>query len=356
MCSSDLASALAWLGDLHDRAAQLQGRPLGDAHRLVRRFGCSPDRIAERGCDLTDTPTPTLADLPVYQLDEARPYGASIAERTRLFAERATHVVGALFPADGRAPEHLIHVTCTGYTSPSAVQRVVGRAGWSTAVTHAYHMGCYASLPAIRLAVALCGQGTVDVVHNEICSLHIDPRDHSPENLVVCSLFADGHIAYQVGRASVGEPGFDVLHIQEQLIPGTEDQMSWSPDVFGHSMTLSRHVPASLRAVLPEFLASLLAACGLDHQDVLRDGVFAVHPGGPRIIDEVREVLGLTEAQTAASAAVLRERGNMSSATLPHIWQRLVGECEEGQVVVSFAFGPGLTLFGSVFRYRTGLA
>ena len=81
------------------------------------------------------------------------------------------------------------------------------------------------------------------------------------------------------------------------------------------------------------------------------NSIFAIHPGGPKIIDAVQEVLELSDQQTAQSKKVLFERGNMSSATLPHVWVEILKDpVAAGTKVISFAFGPGLTLFGSVFE------
>ncbi len=79
---------------------------------------------------------------------------------------------------------------------------------------------------------------------------------------------------------------------------------------------------------------------------------FAIHPGGPRILDLVQDRLHLSDPQVACSRSVLLSRGNMSSATLPHIWQELLrgDTLGDGQAVISLAFGPGLTLCGAVLR------
>jgi predicted naringenin-chalcone synthase len=84
----------------------------------------------------------------------------------------------------------------------------------------------------------------------------------------------------------------------------------------------------------------------------IEKAVFAIHPGGPKIVDQIAATLKLAEQQIALSRKVLRERGNMSSATLPHIWQEIVRSpaVREGELVVSLAFGPGLTLSGAVLQ------
>ena len=69
-------------------------------------------------------------------------------------------------------------------------------------------------------------------------------------------------------------------------------------------------------------------------------------------LHELAEHLALAPAQVAASNAILRTRGNMSSATLPHVWQALLADPEvpAGAWIVSLAFGPGLTIAGALLR------
>jgi predicted naringenin-chalcone synthase len=117
-------------------------------------------------------------------------------------------------------------------------------------------------------------------------------------------------------------------------------------------MTLSPEVPKQVAGHLRRFVSDLYAKAGMSlAQDHART-VYAVHPGGPKIIDGVRDVLELSEAQVQTSRDVLRDHGNMSSATAPHIWMRVADDpaVAPGTPVVSLAFGPGLTMCGGIFR------
>jgi predicted naringenin-chalcone synthase len=116
-------------------------------------------------------------------------------------------------------------------------------------------------------------------------------------------------------------------------------------------MTLARDVPDKIARSLSPFLATLLQQAGQSSAAV-ETAVFAIHPGGPKIVDQVAATLKLRESQIAHSRSVLRERGNMSSATLPHIWQAITrsSTVQAGDLVVSLAFGPGLTLSGAVLQ------
>jgi predicted naringenin-chalcone synthase len=354
------ADALPWLARRH---AEMDGAdPSSSANsevsRRITRFfslaGAGPENIATRGSE-----TVTAQDIATGSLAPTSGQDGGLLKRTRFFAERAEEHFAQLYPPHSRAPEHLIHVTCTGYASPSAAQVLVDERGWHerTEVTHAYHMGCYASLPALRIAegrLAASGASS-DIVHTEICSLHSDYRAHAPEQLVVQSLFADGTIKYTLSDAKdVGDPRLELLAIRERIAPGTQDQMTWITGDEGMRMTLSTQVPRSLAKHLPGFLTTLLEGSGLSPEEARRDAVFAVHPGGPRIIDLVCESMGLRPDQVAASRSVLRERGNMSSATLPHVWDRVLRDplVPDHAPVVSLAFGPGLTLFGALMRKR----
>ena len=130
--------------------------------------------------------------------------------------------------------------------------------------------------------------------------------------------------------------------------------MTWSCSDWGMQMGLLRDVPERIAGVLIAFVERLAQRAGLGSRD-LRDAIYAVHPGGPKILDRAREVLRLDEAQLACSRKILLERGNMSSATLPHVWMELVRDpaIVDGRAIVSLAFGPGLTICGAIMRKVT---
>ena len=186
MYESSQGETLAWLARVHTEAErvasaarvpdELDAERFGqEMERLVRRFGCSPQSIARRGYEIPDVARSRWDEMLVYDF-ALGPEGAGTRARTRHFARVTERVLEALYDDDDPSlvpPRDLLHVTCTGYASPSAAQRLVARRGWgrATRVLHAYHMGCYAALPAVRMAAALVGGGgseRVDVVHTEI--------------------------------------------------------------------------------------------------------------------------------------------------------------------------------------------
>ncbi len=341
-----------WTLESHKRCSELLGEETLHLEKL-QKYCLSSEQIGERFYECDDV-NMKWNEHEIYSLSDESPYGAEIFDRNQFFANRAQDIFSEIYQTEEK-PGHLIHVTCTGYVSPSPAQMYFSHQDSAPAISHAYHMGCYASLPSIRLASGIVqglGEDQVDIVHTEMCSLHMNPSMHNPEQIVVQTLFADGHIKYSAASSAVG-PSFQVLKIKEQLVPDSGEDMTWVPSAYGMKMTLSREVPLKIAHVLGKFVKELCEEAGETIEDVVKNGLFAIHPGGPKIIAGVQERLGLSHEQVAASLKVLKERGNMSSATLPHVWNEMMkGELKNDQLVLSLAFGPGLTIFGSLFRVK----
>ncbi len=351
-----ICSFLADHGDKPKSAARIE--------RLIRRYAVKPAQIASRRFECPDVGRLNWADNQVFDVERWKQSGQTSGDLTtkmRFFLDRAEQIFERFYGSKA-APDHIIHVTCTGYGSPSAAQVLVDRRGWHelTDISHAYHMGCYASVPAVRSAAALValerlGRDTpeyrVDVAHTEMCGLHFNPSENGPEPTIIHTLFADGHIKYSLvppGRAS---SGYQVLALAERIVPGTSRQMTWMPESWGFRMGLGRQVPQLIAEHIKPFCRALLRDAGIDSEREWPEITFAIHPGGPSIINSIQHVLELSEAQVEQSKAVLMERGNMSSATLPHIWKRIQDQgLPAGKTVLSLAFGPGLSIFGAVFR------
>jgi predicted naringenin-chalcone synthase len=360
--------AFEWLSAAHARsAATLSGREdsLGKWQErmaeLLKRYCCPTECIGWRRSEISDFMHTDWPRMLIFNLQE-NPRGRPLGARNAFYAETVNRVVQSLFANDSHPPSDLLHVSCTGYVAPSAVQRLIESKRWNgrTQATQVYHMGCYAALPALRIAAGLLSQRLnarcrAEIVHTELCTLHFNPGDHSPEQLIVQTLFADGHIRYSLApdgdlRDRLG--AFELLSVEEEIVPDSLDDMTWVLSDWGFQMTLSRDVPGKISACLPKFLSNLFARKGMSYSREAPEAIFAVHPGGPRILDSVENLLGLQKRQLELSRAILFERGNMSSATLPHIWMAAASDSslKPGTLMVSLAFGPGLTIAGALFR------
>jgi predicted naringenin-chalcone synthase len=355
------ARSLEWLAAAHAES-EATANHLDDAgrekfrariQRAIGRCACAPDKINQRRHSVADLESFRFDANVLYDL-RVHPRGKDATARTQLFAEIVEEYFASTYADEPIPPDELIHVTCTGYVSPNGAQKLVARRGWgeATRVTNAYQMGCYASLPALRIASGFVATGAqrVDIAHTELCSLHLDPSDHSLEQLVIQSLFGDGLIRYCM-VPDQGTRGLRVLALHERVLPESAGAMSWMVSDAAMQMTLARDVPDRVASALRGFTLELLGKAGRDARH-LRGCVLAAHPGGPKIIDRVRDVLELTETQVAASRGVLFDHGNMSSATLPHIWMRILEDprIPAGTLIPSLAFGPGLTVCGGLLE------
>ncbi|TGD59229.1 3-oxoacyl-[acyl-carrier-protein] synthase III C-terminal domain-containing protein [Flavobacterium humi] len=285
-------------------------------------------------------------------------YGPKIGDRMLWFKEKMSYVFDEFYAKNNTKPENLVHVTCSGYASPSVAQEAVIKRNWDTAqVTHSYQMGCYGAFPAIRTASSLVNSSTangrVDVIHTELLSAHLNLTEFSNANTMICSLFADGFIGYSLyeedsfmnDTAIEEKKGLRILSSHEVIIPDSLEDMSWDLGEYNFLMTLSKRVPVFIRKNIKSFLTTLCRKANVDLEEDKYKMHFAIHPGGPKIIDYVVDEIGIFKEQASWSYEVLRRQGNMSSATIPHIFNEIVNDDTilPGTKVVAMAFGPGLT-------------
>jgi predicted naringenin-chalcone synthase len=264
----------------------------------------------------------------------------------------AQDTAGALFDAlEGLNPEritHLITVSCTGFSVPGFDLHLVKKTGLRKGV-HRFHigfMGCYAAFPAIKLARDIClahPDAVVLIVALELCSLHFQQR-FDPEIVVANAIFADGAAAALVTATPADAVGPASLRLDEFatfIIDDSEADMAWKIGRHGFDMRLSLYVPKLIEANIKKVMATLLADAGFTEDDI---DLFAIHPGGRAILDKVAQELGLDgQAALASSYEVLREFGNMSSATIFFVLERLLRGRDSGRIFAA-AFGPGLTV------------
>lgn len=254
----------------------------------------------------------------------------------------------------------LMQVSCTGYVSPAAGQKWIAQQSTPMRYFHLGHMGCFAAIPALDLMAAWTSQHlqNATICLHELCSLHFQLQQPTIENIVSHTLFADGAIKLDISPArtasssrasSPTKPRLALLDSFERVLPQTEDQMTWRIAETGFPMTLSKKVGTHFQAVLGGVVQEFLSAHGLYRSDIKH---YAVHPGGIKILDATQAALELSNEHMRHSQAILAEHGNMSSATLPHTWERTLNDEQtlDGALMLSLAFGPGLTLTGNLMR------
>lgn len=311
--------------------------------------------IDARGCAV-------LADdgsVPMYGVsasDAAVATSPGTADRMRAYMEAAEALAISAsrqaLSASAIAPScitHLVTASCTGFASPGVDQSVMAALGLGPAVrrTHIGFMGCHAAVNALAVASAFAAsdsEACVLLACTEVCTVHFQASARV-DRVVANTLFADGAAAAVVSAPPQDDGGVRglidcpaVARCASAIIPDSAGSMAWHVGDHGFEMTLGADVPDRIAAALPSWVDRELAALGMVRGDV---GGWAIHPGGPRVIDAVIASLRLPASAGEVSRAVLRRHGNMSSATLLFIMDEL-RRAGVPRPWVGLAFGPGL--------------
>ncbi len=238
-------------------------------------------------------------------------------------------------------------VSCTGYVTPGLDILLARDLGMRPSVQRLNigHMGCYAALPGLAtVADATAARGLTSVLLClELPSLHVQPAADEPQQMVAHSLFSDAAAAVVLQPMA----GLEVLRTVARTDPDSAEHMTWDVTDLGFKMGLSPRVPQVLAEHVRDVVEELLGDLAID--DVAG---WAVHPGGPRILDVCEEKLELPPEALAASRRTLRDFGNCSSGTVLLVLDELQRSTPvpAGGHVVMMAFGPGLTLYATLLR------
>jgi predicted naringenin-chalcone synthase len=270
-------------------------------------------------------------------------------EAKKLFVCAAQKVLrGSAFEA--KDITHVVTVSCTGFFAPGPDYYVVKSLGLP-ASTHRYHvgfMGCFAAFPALKMAQAFCEadpNAVVLVISLELCSLHLQ-RSVNIDTIVAASVFADGGAAAIVSSKTPTGPALRADAFATAITPTGEEDMAWTVGDTGFDIVLSTYVPDILESNISATVEPLLEQVSLNKSDVDH---WAVHPGGRAILDKVRNGLALDEAHLSIPRAVLRDYGNMSSATILFVLKELLEQAHDNEKIYAMAFGPGLTVESGLF-------
>lgn len=266
-------------------------------------------------------------------------------------ADLARRAFAALnLPDGGASVTHLVAASCTGFSAPGLDQQLITALSLDPSIERTVigFMGCAAAVNALKVAHHIVRSepaAKVLVINVELCTLHMQETGDVDRNLTAL-LFGDGCTAALVS----GEPtGIALLDFKAVTIPETRDLITWVVGDTGFQMHLSGEVPSQI-------------ARALRHEASRNDGgifrgtrpedveFWAVHAGGRTILDAVEQGLDLKGGDLHWSRMILREFGNMSSATLMFVLERIMRAAHQGAAGFGMAFGPGLV--AETFRFK----
>ena len=204
-----------------------------------------------------------------------------------------------------------------------------------------FGLGCAGGVAGLARAAELStikNGAPVLFVAVEICSATFQRNDLSKSNLVGTSIFGDGAAAVVVGRAEVGP---EVVGSYHRLFPDTYDIMGWDFIDTGMKVRFSRDIPNFVRTHLPGVLSEACSSWSISEEEITS---FITHPGGAKVLEAFAEVIGGDQRTLATSHEILRRHGNMSSASILFVLEKMVEnrELQSGYGLMS-ALGPGFS-------------
>jgi predicted naringenin-chalcone synthase len=245
-----------------------------------------------------------------------------------------------------RGITHVLVTCCTGLYAPGLDFDILDHLGLDPSVerTMIGFMGCYAAINGLKQARHIVRSepaAKVLLVNLELCTLHLQ-ETHDLEQVLSFLVFGDGCAASLISAEPVG---FGLDSFRAVLLPETRELITWRIGEAGFDMFLSGRVPGAIGAGLA--MAGGEALGSFRPEEI---AMWGVHPGGKSVLDAVERGLGLGPNALAASRQTLECFGNMSSATVMFVLERLMQTAKPGELGCAMSFGPGLTAETMLFH------
>lgn len=263
----------------------------------------------------------------------------------------------------------IIFVTSTGFVAPGIDAKIIDRLGLPRNIARVpvNFMGCAAAMNGLRVA---CDHLRAYPHHKalliclELSSINT-VFEGSLNDIVTHSIFGDGCAAVVLGACA--EDSLDGRIVIKDnfsyLIENTEDGISLGVRDNGITCQLSPRLPSYIESGVAPVINNFLAKHQLQQENI---DLWAIHPGGPRIIEKVQIALGLSDQQVSNSWEILREYGNVLSCAVLFVIERMLKELEHSQdsslpgqslatdrlplTGIAFSFSPGVGLEGLLFQ------
>lgn len=343
-----MASALAM-----DEAGEQRLKALYRASGISQRYSVIEDYGSE------------IAKYKFYPQNSLLEPFPGIADRMKIYKQEALSlsiqaIKNCLSKQSTLTPQdfsHLITVSCTGMYAPGIDIEIIQEMKMNTHVqrTAINFMGCYAAFNAIKVADAICKANTganVLIVCVELCSIHFQ-KLKDDDNILSNALFGDGAAAMIIQSDAPRGCSLTLEKFYCDLKFEGQQEMAWHIGDHGFEMKLSSYVPDMIREGIAGLTQNLLQSFRLEVRDI---DYFVIHPGGKRILETIEQELGLDKEDNRYAYRILKEYGNMSSPTILFVLQLLLEEVKETdneKNVLSFAFGPGLTMESMLLKVHS---
>ena len=266
---------------------------------------------------------------------------------SKLLTGEAVEKLFSINNIDPGSIERLITISCTGFYAPGFDYYLINKFNIPSDVkrTHIGFMGCAAALIGFNSSMEALGtlgeNKNILMVSTEICSIHFQ-TETSKDNILANLIFADGAAAALFSN-NQSKSKFKLIDTASFLFNGSSEFMGWEIGNFGFEMILSQELPKIILEQAMPRLKLLLQNMGVKKEEIK---YWALHPGGRAILDSMQKGLELTDEEMVPSRTVLRNYGNMSSASILFVLKEIMNnnKIEKDEFCCAVAFGPGLTM------------
>lgn len=242
----------------------------------------------------------------------------------------------------------IVSVSCTGFAIPALDAYMADALGLGPRLARLplTESGCAGGVVGLARAADFLRahpERAALLVAVELSSLTFQRWDRSAANVVSTAIFGDGGAAAVLvgpGHPLAGRALARLGDCESVFFPGTTHLMGFRLRNPGLQIVLDRGLAAFVRREIAPTVDAFLRARGLTRGDLRR---FILHPGGRRVVEAMRERLGLGDDDLAATETVLSEHGNMSSVTVLFVLDEVLRRRRppSGALGLLGAFGPG---------------
>jgi predicted naringenin-chalcone synthase len=265
-------------------------------------------------------------------------------------------------------PDEIIFTSTTETSLPSPAQVFVSEQNWkNTSVFHSQYFGCMGSFPATKIANnSILSDAKlnkrIDILSVEIISTYLEmtikklQNELKPLDFIKATLFGDAAIIYTaIGNKEFYKTknlGLEIIGKHSQIIPSTIKTVKWFPSETNFELEMSKELPEIIEKNILYFTNKLCEEGNINFEKEKEKLVYAIHPGGPKIIQKIKEKYRINQKYFENSHNLIYNNGNPSSTSCPILWKEIIEnkQIKPGQKIITIGFGPGLTLEGLIFK------
>jgi len=241
--------------------------------------------------------------------------------------------------------DYIITVSCTGIMIPSVDAYLINKLDMKQDIVRlpVTEMGCVAGVSGMIYANNFLKanpnkRAVVIAVESPTSTFQLE--DYSMTNIVSAAIFGDG-CACTILSSYEHEQGPEIIDEAMYHFYNAEQMMGFEIKNTGLQMVLDKEVPEKIASHFPKIVHPFIERNNLTIEDVDH---LIFHPGGKKIVQTIEELFGVLGKNIDNTKAVLKEYGNMSSATVLYVLERFMEqEPQQGEIGLMLSFGPGFT-------------